>query len=145
MIKPRDVDVAWAAGLFDGEGCVEAKNSKGKDNILYPYVRLRVEMQCVHTISRLQGLFGGSLSCHHREDRDYPMFRWQQGVTQGVLDTARLLVPHSVEKQQQLLLAIELMEMPRNRREERVDLVKTISLLKHPNYTAKGSHVGVYL
>lgn len=60
----NSVDLAWAAGLIDGEGCITvAKQCERRDVGKYRYkAKIIVAMSHKETILRLQHLFGGCVS-----------------------------------------------------------------------------------
>ena len=70
-ITPTDLELAYAAGLFDGEGCIYVHPRK-----CYPY--LHVQMADREPLDFLQRIFGGKIypkkaqRSHHR-----PTFQWQ--------------------------------------------------------------------
>jgi len=51
-----ETELAWVAGLFDGEGCVYSCLPKRKD------VRVEMNMTCQKTIERLNELFEGRVT-----------------------------------------------------------------------------------
>ena len=59
----REVDIAWAAGFIDGEGCIQISKSKDKKDKDRLQFSLRVTVVQVDTrpLEFLQSLFGGHI------------------------------------------------------------------------------------
>jgi hypothetical protein len=59
MADSRETDIAWVAGLFDGEGCVwlDRRPRKGSKLRWKFYLRPKVKMTHLPTIKRLKELF----------------------------------------------------------------------------------------
>jgi hypothetical protein len=57
MTRPRRVDLAYAAGFFDGEGCAMIRNGKGTS------IRLDVSIaqNTMPVLEMLKGFFGGNV------------------------------------------------------------------------------------
>ena len=62
---PRDI--AWATGVFEGEGCISMSQSGSR-----PKVRLTLGMCDLDIVARVQSVFGGagSLREHHGTEHD---------------------------------------------------------------------------
>lgn len=101
----------YLAGLFDGEGCIDAQRVYNKQ---YPdrlYVRPRIRMtladSCRFLLEELQGNFGGHLSHTARGNE-----KWQDATTWEVLnqkDMVKFLAgvqDHLVLKREQARLAL---------------------------------------
>ena len=78
-------DIAWAAGFFDGEGCISRHTKSGK-------WRLVVQQNMREPLDVLQGLFGGSVLGPYtrRRSRDphvisNPYWVWRLGSQEDVL------------------------------------------------------------
>lgn len=85
-------EIAWATGLFDGEGCVTT---------LYPKrSQVRLEIQMVHkpTLERFARAVGGNVhkSYEHRR-KNRIQWRWRV-CDNDALSIARKLLPYSCEK-----------------------------------------------
>lgn len=84
----REVEVAWAAGILDGEGCLRV-NEQGNAYIA-------VDMTSLPPIRGLRRLFGGAIT-------KYPLpsgrtrYRWRLGSPQ-VAETLRALIPYLTTK-----------------------------------------------
>lgn len=104
-----DVELAYFAGLFDGEGCIHAdviKRAGGTENVK---VTLVVSMTHQGSIERLHKAFGGSLHTtvpKNPKHRQYWTWHLPQRQTFLVLP---LLLPYLVVKKEEALVAIELL------------------------------------
>lgn len=75
MVSVLDTDVAYAAGLFDGEGCVYVVVTKTKKFGDYFYPMVLVDMTDEQPIRWLEGLFGGRVNIRDRAGRRRS-YRW---------------------------------------------------------------------
>lgn len=98
-----DTDVAWAAGIMDGEGCIGVY-SGGAD------AGLRLTVQVGNTdlvmITKLHDMFGGYVSTTmkaNKSGKPYYMWRAASGKGDAVL---RQLLPYLVTKRQQAEVAL---------------------------------------
>jgi hypothetical protein len=107
-------DLAWVAGIIDGEGCVSiTKSGNGKTDrpsgaITYYALRLHVANADPRLILRLRELFGGPvyqrIRLHHPEWK--PQWDWYapRGGT-GAVEILRMVYPYLVSKRDQADLA----------------------------------------
>ena len=107
----RQTDLAWAAGLFDGEGCVSLRPRQRANQRTRGYeLRVEASMTDQATIQRLQSLFGGT--CRFDEARQrrcpdwQPQWSWVLGTGQSVAFLQRVR-PYSTTKATQIWLALE--------------------------------------
>ncbi len=103
---PTELDRAWAAGIFDGEGCVSitAYNQTQTRN---PQHRMQVSVDMTHepTILRLQELFGGKVY-----DRKLPLRKriWGWHLNgQEARPFLRSIREFSITKRNQVDMALE--------------------------------------
>jgi hypothetical protein len=67
---PSETDLAWAAGIFDGEACIAInryspnKNQRNKAMVYRPHVC--INMTHKPTLERLVGILGGTIHKHSR-------------------------------------------------------------------------------
>jgi hypothetical protein len=106
-----ELDAAWAAGFFDGEGCVCAYM---KDNGLNTRVCLQVGNTNIDAITKLFHLFGGRLREIPRDRGLKRVFVWTLHTEEST-EVARILLRYSVVKATQLELYIRLRELVRNK------------------------------
>lgn len=102
-------DVAWAAGFFDGEGCVSmAKSARKGQPLPYYRVELIVSNTVKSPLDRLSELFGGRVVVARKaKGNRQTVYQWK---TSGTAHTARVLkelLPWLTVKRQQALVALE--------------------------------------
>lgn len=108
MLYPSELDKAWAAGLFDGEGTVFISKRVARDALVgYRYqLCTRVGITHAPTVKRFADLFGGAATVEDRRTRR-TCFWW--GIT-GIPSCSQFLrqiLPYAVTKRDQILLALE--------------------------------------
>ena len=86
----RETDVAWASGLLDGEGCIQAS----QDGV--PIVT--VEMTDERAIRRLHRIFGGTIRNYHRVAKNRVIWRWRV-PSKLVAQVLQECLPHLTTKQ----------------------------------------------
>ncbi len=98
MIRKADIDVAWAAGLFEGEGCITANVTKAK-GLTYrrPYLSLR--STDLDVVERFHGVVGcGRVlpikSPSHVNKGRKPAWDWRAASSEDVQAVLTLLRPH---------------------------------------------------
>ncbi len=99
---------AWAAGLFDGEGCITLYSHKTAQGNRSWRVTLRVMIRRWEPVERLQALYGGLLTSSVKVKGTYPLW-----ILQGkgpIAHTLMLWMPFLVEKKSQALVALEFLE-----------------------------------
>ena len=82
-------ELAWAIGLFEGEGCIYLRNNK-------PQVHLFVRMTDLDVLERLQALWGGTIkSCTpSKNPNDKPVWRWALYKKEAVKNILIDILPH---------------------------------------------------
>jgi len=91
----RLTDLAWAAGLVDGEGCVQVRGS----------VALDVQSTSRRIVERLYEILGGRCYIEKRRTRyNRPVFRWRI-YGQDAVAALDHLMPFLIEKKKQAQLA----------------------------------------
>src|SRR4051812_43729904 len=102
------LDIAYVAGIIDGEGCISLHKVKSDDNHLYDrlYPRLTVGMTNDDVIFTLHKNFGGSIykiTRKNKKHKDY--FVWKI-MGQPTVELLEKTLPHLIVKLQQAKLAI---------------------------------------
>lgn len=86
------VDIAWAAGFLDGEGCLIFMQNDAK---------ITVSQKDPRPLLKLKGLFGGAICKHSRG-----IYVWQL-TTNNCYKALEVLIPHlTVKKEQAELLLV---------------------------------------
>lgn len=111
----KDTELAWAAGIVDGEGCIYIARTLDKKRGYESYqLYLRVVMAHAETIARLHSLFGvGTL---HTERRPNPkhsiIYGWNCG-SQSAKIVSPLVRPFLFTKAEQADIALTFSALPR--------------------------------
>lgn len=114
LVVPSETDLAWAAGIIDGEGCIMlCFNGAGPNYGKYHQVRLVVTNTNAPMIRRLRVLFGGNLSkCKKAKETYRQKVQWTvSGKLAG--ECLRSVLPYMVSKQPEARLAIQGAELIR--------------------------------
>lgn len=102
----------YLAGLFDGEGCIDAPLGRIKGKYCdRPYVRPRIRMcmadNATHMMQRLHSVFGGHVyhrNAGKRNQQDSWSLEWlNHAEMRKILD---LILPHLILKREQALLVL---------------------------------------
>lgn len=104
---------AWAAGILDGEGCIQLISRKGRTGprgVGRAGFCLRVDVGNTdpRMLLKLKELFGGSAVSRRKTNRGYgtmPMWQWSLGCAQAEA-MLRAVLPWLVVKKEQADLAI---------------------------------------
>ena|SRR5689334_17939432 len=99
-----EADVAWAAGVIDGEGCISIHYSGSERRPHQLYITLQVGMTCYPTLLRLQSILGvGTIT----ERKDQTSRFWQMMMTHMSAETAiRKIYPYLFTKKRQARIAL---------------------------------------
>lgn len=100
--------LAYLAGLFDGEGTVFTSFRRGEINRLTS--ALRIGMTNKQTIDWLGATFGGKIYLENRRPPARPLWSWVLTGSLGGFALASEIVNHSITKQRSLELFIRLEE-----------------------------------
>lgn len=106
------IDLAWAAGFFDGEGSIFIQN-KGKG-----ITSLRITTSQVNPlpIAKFFELFGGHTSYQTPKNKNWnPQWKWEQD-SRSASETLEKLLPYLIVKKEVALLALEFQAQKRKGR-----------------------------
>ncbi len=89
-----DVDIAWAAGIFEGEGCIiqDYSSAARSDGARYPDFKLRIVMTDKDVLDKVTGVLGGGVWGNKpQRDGNKPTWVWQVSgrVAEDVAETLR--------------------------------------------------------
>jgi hypothetical protein len=104
MLTPSVIDIAYAAGFFDGEGNIAiAVNRKGgaRGTYMVYNMRLGASQKDPEPLIWLRNRWGGSLTCSAKGH-----YHWQ-AFSLGALTFLRHLLPYLIVKRERAILAIE--------------------------------------
>jgi hypothetical protein len=78
---PTESEIAWAAGLFEGEGCFSVSDRKGPDGRSRPQPVMTVTMADLDVLERFQAIVGAGSTIALKQDRRFPthkpLWKWQ--------------------------------------------------------------------
>lgn len=97
---PSEAEIAYAAGLFEGEGsvCLQKPTRNGHT----PNVRLTINMTDLEPLQRIQSIFGGRVTGPYaRGEGRKDMWRWCLSQVIGVRKAASLMFPWLSPRRQQ--------------------------------------------
>lgn len=98
------IEWAWAAGLFEGEGCITVQHNRNRDGSLKRArtVVLKLQMTDRDVVERFADVVGCGSIVEQRQDRRSPtwktMYRWQVASRDQVIEVLLQLVPHFGER-----------------------------------------------
>lgn len=118
-------DYAWAAGIFDGEGCVMLA-------LLHPNATRKTESWMLRAdvgntdprmLVKLKAMFGGSIVVKKKRDRYMPQWRW---IVYGNNAVAALtaMLPHLITKKSQAEVALLSRQFLRGKHEVNDEKIK---------------------
>ena len=87
----READLAYLAGLVDGEGCISIKHNKS-NNVFFPWVA--VGMTQLEGLELLVEMFGGKIREDRTSNRKSVMYRWEQNKRDVVVHVLSSLLPY---------------------------------------------------
>lgn len=96
----RAQEIAWAAGLFEGEGTWIVRPRRGNGN---PTVVITLQMCDRDVVERFAAIMGcgkvGQADRRHEQNPKHrPIYRWTTAKRQDVLRIARMLQPYLGER-----------------------------------------------
>lgn len=94
---------AWAAGFFDGEGCIylDKKRQHNSDGVAYQ-LAISITQKSRRPLARMHEMFGGLL----RKDEKRGMYHWRL-TGPSASNALALMLPHMSLKDEQARLAVE--------------------------------------
>lgn len=100
----RDTDLAWAAGIIDGEGCISLNNEHRVQYLL----RISVTNTDLRMLTRLRDLFGGSVCGPLKRYKVHHKDRWVWDIKASKAESAiRAMFPYFVTKKQEAELGLQ--------------------------------------
>lgn len=116
MTQVLDTEVAWLAGLWDGEGSVGFVATSGKSHTITPTIQL--SMTCGETVQKACRIveavtgYGTAAYCYRErktEHRDAHYLRVRGGAA-AVLSLGRAMLPYAVTKRRAWEIVLEFTE-----------------------------------
>ena len=102
--------VAWAAGFFDGEGCISARTSytystrRSKNKVMIAFLVVTVVQKDKKPLEILEQMFGGALRLN-RNKTGYPIHVLEL-YGQKAMNMLEILLPYLIAKKSQAELAL---------------------------------------
>lgn len=107
-----EIEWAWLAGFFDGEGCVRGRSYWRHDKAKPRHsvaISLVITQRDREVLDRIQAMTGvGTVTS--KTGTPTPAFHWVTGGHTQLAGVLEHLIPYSVVKRDQMLLAIELIK-----------------------------------
>ena|SRR3990167_2099022 len=100
-------DDAYAAGFFDGEGCVGISSNKNKWGCSL-FINLKQKKGFTDILERLKSVYGGTVS-HRKDNSGADWFAY--GKTAG--DFLNKIFTYSVVKKEQIIVALAFLDLRR--------------------------------
>lgn len=87
----NEIDVAWAAGLFEGEGSIHFANGVGTGVI--------IQMTDKDVLERMQELFGGKIAVAYEAKNNWKTcYRWTLGIKEGCEEFVKNIYPYLMSR-----------------------------------------------
>ena len=116
--KIKKTDIAWLAGILDGEGCIWIHKSppnpkKGEISTKY-YLSVRISMAHKKTIFHIQKIlkFGNSIKRRKLKLHYQTQYAWEVASLQA-LAFLKLIYPYLVTKRKEAKIGMEFCQIPR--------------------------------
>jgi hypothetical protein len=139
-IMITDLDIAWLAGVFDGEGCVYVQRSKRKGDRVVCSVALNIantSAELVERVVRLErGLGCAPVVTFESRYTKKPAYYVKVARKVDALALAKALLPHATSKRAELQMAIWYLERSCKVRQhvatkQELEVLDTIRGVKH--------------
>lgn len=99
----NELDLAWAAGFFDGEGCILIRKSSKNAHA----IRITISQVNPSPIKKFKDLFGGHISYQRPKNQKWSsQWKWEQD-SKSASETLKNLLPYLLVKQDVAALALE--------------------------------------
>ena len=107
--ETSNVEIAWAAGLFEGEGWAGFYKTPGrtrKDGTKsrpegYFYPKLAMSMTDLDVLQKFQSIVGGGITGPYTNGHNKPIWYWRETKPENAKRTARLLYPYLCGRRQE--------------------------------------------
>lgn len=106
----KDIDVAWAAGFLDGEGCFHIGKAKSRNGKTLIVGRVKAnQANHIDPIEKLHSLFGGQIWTRgNKTSTGKTVYEWQIQAAKDLKAAIPRLLPYLVVKKFQAELVLEL-------------------------------------
>jgi LAGLIDADG DNA endonuclease family protein len=93
----NEVEAAWLAGLYEGEGCLVRSFDKRSDHVSWAMTITMTDQDVIEKIVRITGL-GGCLFTKRQQPNWSDKWRWRIGATSDVKEVVETILPHLGER-----------------------------------------------
>lgn len=101
---PTNEELAWFAGLFEGEGWISVSYrhnaSRTKRKPYYLMIRMSIKMTDLDTLEKVHALFGGGLASTKVPDNRKPCWTWTLGDKIKCSTLGHLMFPYMSRRRQ---------------------------------------------
>lgn len=117
--------LAYFAGFFDGEGCVNIGKSKPKNRSMHFQLRALASNTNPQTLKMLQKCFGGKIYKSPHRKRRKPCWQWVVASVKAE-KFLKSILPYLVIKKEEAILGLEFRKLKTNKRKPLLseDLIK---------------------
>lgn len=107
-----DIETAWIAGLFEGEGTITIYQKRPTHS---PSVSIRIEMVDKDVLEKVQRIVGGKTKLLNRSRENCkPTYRWSLDSREHSLEFLQRVFPHLGERRSlRALEAIKILSKPK--------------------------------
>ena len=102
--------VAYAAGYFDGEGCISTKSGKKRPVRYWTPILAIVSRGSIESVQLMESLFGGKVSQWYTKRDEKMFYHWQLQNSAGIKRCLKLMLPFLKIKKKQAELTIRICE-----------------------------------
>lgn len=92
-----DIDIAWAAGILEGEGHFSLSQKRSTTGLQYPVIAIRLGMTDQDVVLRVRDVFGvGTLRgpISQKNPKHKPFFTWQVSNKKDIDFVCRAILPY---------------------------------------------------
>lgn len=135
---PSEIELAYAAGVIDGEGCIRIAGKTGQQA---PYLVVIVSNTNELLLLWFKQRWGGDIQKKRdcKNPRRKPSYDWRIGYTRA-LNFIQAIRPYLVIKQPQADLALRLAEIKKSKRQQR--RVQEVKVVRNQGRFAPGTVFG---
>jgi hypothetical protein len=116
VLQASQLEIAWAAGIIDGEGCIFISRvmPTATNACLQTHYRLgiKVTMGCKATVEKVSEIFGSGSKYTVAQVRWNYAYTWMVW-TNGAKDCLLAIQPYCITKSKEIEVALEFLDMPK--------------------------------
>jgi hypothetical protein len=116
---PTEVELAYAAGILDGEGCISVRKKENRNGRICYYCGLAIAMVDQEVPRWLLTTFGGFLYTSSRKTKAWRTVYIWRVENKALMDFLSSILPYLILKKKRAELAIQLCSMVRKKGQSR--------------------------